>query len=90
MRAATCSEHRAGPENYAVEADPPPPWGRPLSQEKRREMHPAVPPGYLVAARMGQIQCATREVCRSARERQRQTREGPWRPRQMADGSVVL
>ena len=38
---------------------------------------------------MGQIQCATREVCRGAIERQRQTREGQWLPRQMADGLVV-
>jgi hypothetical protein len=37
MRAATHREHRAGPENDAAEADPPQPWGRPPSQEKRRD-----------------------------------------------------
>ena len=46
MRAATRSEHRAGPENVTAEADPPQQRGRPSSQEKRREMHPAVLPGY--------------------------------------------
>jgi len=45
MRAATRSEHRAGPENAAAEADPPQQRARPSPQEKRRETHPAVPPG---------------------------------------------
>ena len=46
VRAATRSEHRAGPENVTAEADPPQQRGRPSSQEKRREEHLAVPPGY--------------------------------------------
>jgi len=61
MRGATRSEHRAGLENEAAEADTPQPWGRPPSQEKGRETHPAVPPGYWVAARMGQIVPVKRE-----------------------------
>jgi hypothetical protein len=89
VRAATHSEHRAGPENVAVEADPPQQRGRPLSQEKRREEHPAVPPGYWWQHERDRFNVQQGKSAGVPLERQRQTREGQWRPWQMTDGPIL-
>ena len=80
MRAATRSEHRAGPENVTAEADPPQQRGRPSSQEKRREMHPAVLPGYWWQHAWDRFDVQQGKSACVPVERQRQTREGQWRP----------
>ena len=87
MRAATRSEHRAGPENYAVEADPPQQRGRPSLQEKRRETHPAVPPGYWWQHAWDRFDVQQGKSARVPVEGQRQTREGQWRPGRWRMGS---
>ena len=90
IRAATRSEHRAGPENEAAEADRPQQRGRLPSQEKRREKHPAVLPGYWWRHAWYRFNVQQGKSAGVPVEGQRQTREGQWRPRQMADGPVVL
>ncbi len=94
VRAVTRSEHCAGPEKIAVEADRPQCPGRPPWSGKRAGYAPDCSTGVVVTARMREDLCATREVCKGASPAGMPGgNDWPARdavaPGQMADGLVI-